>query len=131
MIIGIDAGKNTGIAFNEDGKITRLETLDFWGAISIINEYKTALFVVELPKSKHVWHKGATNRGAIAKTGMNVGSVIREAELIIDYLKLHSINYKSVAPLGKKDADFFKRVTGYVGRTNNHERDAALLTLVV
>ena len=129
IVVGIDPGINTGFAIVENGKIMRLETLSFWAAIDAINSLENALFIVELPKTRHVWHRGASNKSAVLKTGMNVGSCIREAELIIDYLEKTGRNYQQVAPQGKISAAYFNKITGWEGRSNQHTRDAAMLAL--
>jgi len=126
-IIGIDPGKSTGIAIITDGKLTQVSTSDFWGAIDVINDNPGALFVVELSVSKHVWQNNATSKGAIQRTSLNVGSVLREAELLINYLGKKKHEYIIQKPGGKKTKDDFNLITGWTGRTNQHERDAGLL----
>ncbi len=125
--IAVDPGKTTGIAIAVDGELTELITSDFWGAIDIIASNPDALVVVELPANKSVYHKGAKNRGAIERTGVNVGSVIREAELIIKYLHRDNRQYMTKKPSGKVDAKKFMRITGWQGGTNQHVRDAAMM----
>jgi hypothetical protein len=136
-VIGIDPGKETGIAIFDTitGLLENVYSSTFWGAITAIDlliaeslpdKYELCA-IVELPKNKSVWHKGAKYRGAIERTAVNVGSVIREAELIIDYLKNCNIKTITQHPQGKVDADYFKRITGWTGRTNSHSRDAGML----
>ena len=130
LTIGIDPGKSTGIAYAENGKITRLETLSFWGAIKVLENHKHAAIVLELPTNKAVWHNGATSKKAIRRTGVNVGSCIREAELIYEYLVMNEFNYLVVKPQGKIDSKRFNQVTGWQGGSNQHTRDAGVLTLM-
>ena len=124
--IGIDPGKHTGIAIFENGSLTKLYESDFWGCIDAINE-KECFVIVELSTTKHVWHNKATSKGAIQRTGVNVGSCLREAELIVEYLIKNNINYQTQRPKGKVNSDMFKKITGWTKRTNQHTRDAALL----
>ncbi len=126
-VLGIDPGKTTGVALCCDGKIIDLYSTDFWGAIDVFENYADSVVVIELPDTKHVWHNGATTRGAIQRTGVNVGSCIREAELLIQYLIRNRREYVIQKPKGKSDSGWFNRVTGWTGRTNQHERDAGLL----
>lgn len=130
LMIGIDPGKNTGIAICESGKIAKLYTSDFWGAIEAIDTHPDAFIVIELPDTKHVWHNKAKTKGAIQRTGVNVGSVIREAQLLRDYLVRNGREHITQKPTGigkNMNADKFKRLTGWSGRTNEHMRDAAIL----
>ena len=126
-IIGIDPGKNTGLAIAENGQLIKLMTTDFWGAVETIERNADAVIVIELPANKHIFHKGAQARGAIGRTGINVGSVIREAELLIQYLHRNDREHIIQRPQGKKNAAEFKKITGWTGRTNQHERDAAMM----
>jgi hypothetical protein len=129
-VIAIDPGKITGLALCVDGVLKEVLSGNFWDAIDYIKWTPDAFVIVELPNNKHVWHPGAHNRGAIERTGVNVGSAIREAELLIEYLKRNNRQYKTVAPLGKVNAVHFKKITGWEGRTNQHKRDAAIMAFL-
>ncbi len=126
-VIGIDPGKNTGFCVVLNGEISELFTCNFWDAIDQINAHHDAVVVVELPATTHVWHKGAKSRGAIEKTGVNVGSCLREAELIIAYLGKMGRQVIIEKPAGKVDKEQFQSTTGWTGRTNPHTRDAGML----
>ena len=131
--IGIDPGRNTAIAvYNRNtGKIELLKTTDFWGAYDIIlRDYLPDFvhkLVIERPSSNSVWHKMASRRGAIEKTAQNVGSVLREADLLIKRMRDLGYNVVVVDPLGKVNAERFRKITGYELRTNQHERDAGMM----
>ena len=61
---------------------------------------------------------------------MGAGSVKRDSVIWQDALTDWGIPFEMVPPrpgATKWDADTFRRVTGYKGRTSNHARDAALL----
>jgi hypothetical protein len=126
VIIGCDPGSSTGIAIASDGKIVELLTTDFWGAVDIFTAYPNATVVIELPANKHVFHK-ASNENTTQRTGVNVGSCIREAELLIKWLHKESRNYIIQRPKGKLNAEQFKKITGYTKSTNSHTRDAGML----
>lgn len=126
-VIGIDPGRNTAVAICVDGKITDLITTDFWGAVDHLEIHPDATVILELPTTKHVWHNGSTSKKAIQRTGVNVGSCIREAELLRDYLHRNNRQYKTVHPQGKIDKALFKRITGWGKSTNSHTRDAGML----
>jgi hypothetical protein len=125
--IGIDPGKTTGFAYCEAGELKLVISTDFWGCIQLIDDCADATVVVELPNTKHVWHNGATSKRSVQRTGVNVGSCIREAELIVEYLNKKGREYITQKPKGKVNAEMFKRITGWKGPTNQHSRDAALL----
>lgn len=123
--IGIDPGVHTGLAVAEDGKLIRLETLDFWVSYHIvcglIDEHGSLRVVIEVPKTKANWHGSAAAH--------NVGRVCREAELLADGLELAGAQIERVHPPGKMDAATFTRITGWTGRTNEHQRDAGMLAI--
>jgi hypothetical protein len=125
--IGIDPGKNTGIAIAINGKLSELIMTNFWGAVAIIEQNIEAVIVIELPMTRHVWHDKAKTKGAIQGTARRVGSVIREAELLVEYLKIYERTYITQTPQGKKTREQFQRITGWAGSTNSHTRDAGLL----
>lgn len=126
MIIGIDPGKDTGIAYlNEDGTIFNLGTDDFWGAVDVILLFDQMESIelevaIELPSNKHVLP---------GRRGVDVGSVIREAELLVKLLELRDIPHKKYTPLGKISAEKFNLETGWKGKSNPHTRDAARLAI--
>jgi hypothetical protein len=129
--LGIDPGSSTGFAIAEDGNLIVLCTVDFWDAIYNIDSYPDAIVVVELPDTRHIWHTKSVSRAAIGSTGIRVGSCLREAELIIKYLHKKNRDYVIQKPLGKINADEFKCITGWKGKSNQHERDAAMLALSI
>ena len=137
QVIGIDAGKQTGIGVVDGGVLKHVFTTDFWGAIYFIDDHPKALFVVELPRkkdgktNKSVWHNEAKSKKAIQRTGVNVGGVLVQAELIAEYLRRKDYSYITMNPKGKRSAEYFYTLTGWKGRTNQHERDSALLALSV
>jgi len=129
-IIGIDPGVHTGIAICLDGLFTEIYESDFWGAIEAFNKHPDAFVVVELPVNKAVYQKEYMKTATKHKVGVNVGSVIRESELLIKWLHSNKRDYMIHRPKAKKvDDKDFRRVTGWTGRTNQHKRDAALMCL--
>lgn len=135
FLIGIDPGKNTGFAvYNTQEKaFVSCNTYSFWEAVDLLSYYKKFGFCayVELPRNKHVWHSGAKSQNAKNRTAVNVGSVIREAELIVEWLKREQVEHKIVAPKGKVNDAVFRKLTGWTGRTSQHARDAAMMIMGV
>ena len=126
-VIGIDPGMHTGVAFCENGKLINVFETDFWGCIDYLLENPNATVVIEMPPTKHVWHNGAKTKCSIQRTGVNVGSCIREAELLIKWMHRNQRIYVIQKPMGKKNAAQFKQITGWNGRTNQHMRDAGMI----
>jgi len=127
-IIGLDPGKSTGYA-EYNGEEWTVGLMDFWRVVDsvvVYNPSETAV-IVELPSTKAVWHGKGQNSRAMARTGVNVGSVIREAELLVERFISLGYTVVTVHPKGKKTALYVKALTGYKGRTNEHTRDAILL----
>jgi hypothetical protein len=59
-----------------------------------------------------------------------VGSVKRDAQIWEDWCKEQELNYLMIHPAAnatKTKADVFKKRTGWIERTNEHARDAAML----
>lgn len=136
VAIGLDAGTHTGLAVYDrlSGAFLEIKESNFAAVVWHITEtYKRAIIVIELPSNKHVWHKAGGNLAVIQRTAVNVGSILREAELLRDTLaffgKRKGCDYeiRTVHPQGKVDAEKFRRITGHGGRINQHCRDAALL----
>lgn len=133
IIIGIDPGKQTGLAFAIDGKITELCTVDFWTAYDRVRMWAPECVEIHIEDTSDlpVIGRPHTNRHAHGKIGRNVGGVCREAELLISgfrrlgYTVIPHRNKKS----SKMDAKTFNRITGWEGRTNQHQRDAAVLVI--
>jgi len=135
FLIGIDPGKNTGFAAYDTEKkaFVMCNTYSFWETIELLEHYRPQGFLayVELPKTKHVWHSGAKSQNAKNRTAVNVGSVIREAELIVEWLEREEVEHKTVAPKGKVNDAVFRKLTGWTGRTSQHARDAGMLLVGV
>lgn len=130
MIIGIDPGKQTGFAIFGAGEFKMIATLDFWSAFSAVSLYPPEVVhqvIIEVPDTKHVWQKAAATTKSLQRQGVNVGSVIREAELLAGGIERYGYKVKRVNPRKKVDAKTFREYTGYTGSTNQHERDAAML----
>lgn len=128
-VVGVDPGKETGVALVSDGVLEFIDTVDFWTVYlmlgSSFNPQDTRV-VVEVPYNNKNWHG---NGAAVA-----VGGVIRESRLLADGIELLGFDVTRVHPTGrgkKMKHKEFCELTGWRGRTNKHTRDAALLALGV
>jgi len=74
-------------------------------------------------KKQLAWRKGVVAQ----KIAKNVGTNHAVGKLFVDFCKHHEIKYEEVLPKGKIDAKTFWALTGWKPRTNQEERDAAML----
>lgn len=138
IYIGIDTGVNTGVAVWDSRKRSLLlvKTMKIHQAMALVKEYAdnalmngtTVLVRVEDPRQR-VWYKPMT-RDEERKILQGVGSVKRDATIWEDYLKDIGVKFQMVKPspgMTKHTAERFKALTGWKGRTNEHDRDAAML----
>lgn len=134
--IGIDTGTHTGIAvwdckarkFAQIGTFLLHEAIflaqQYIDKASHNNELQRLVFRVEDARQR-TWFG---ERAQYKQQG--AGSVKRDSTIWDDYLKSTGVPYVMVAPkhnATKLDAAKFKALTGYQGKTNEHNRDAAML----
>lgn len=139
IYIGIDPGVNTGFALVRDGK---LETVCSFTAVQaenvILAELKGDEVFVYVEDARLMGaipskyrHKGKD--GQDAKKEQGVGSVKRDSQRWHEWLIHHNIPHMLVSPRANRykkcDADLFKRLTGWEGKSNEHGRDAACLLI--
>lgn len=128
IIIGIDPGKETGLAVydTKTRKIREVFMTDFWGAYEYVNDIIRGMIlekvIIEVPRTKTNWHKKGCDI-----TSANVGGIYREAHLLADGIEKLGVKVVRSHPAGKECAAYIKRLTGYTGRTNEHTRDAIML----
>lgn len=148
MICGIDPSynNNNGIAFWSKGKLSGLASGSFSEMTKLVLAQNPKAIVLEDSRlDKKVLHalaafnaakkKGLTvGISAAAMAGRNVGKLDGACERWVDFAKENGIKLYHVRPSSRRKnvdlkltAKAFKRITGYEGRTNEHERDAAML----
>lgn len=126
-IIGIDTGTKTGYSvWNcKTRSLEAVSCIPIHLAMELVRDAaKRATIKVKFEDARQVrfntdYHKA---QGA--------GSVKRDAAIWEGYLSYLGVDFEAVRPkksLTKWDADYFKRVTGWQGKTNSHGRDAALI----
>lgn len=137
-VIGIDPGVSTGIALmGEGGKLARLETMAIDQAMDLVRELNAAGRVdhaVFEDARLRTWYGGADARQARSGPGIRegIGSVKRDCVIWSEFLGRQGIPFIALKPAAgstKWSAEQFKAATGWVGRTSNHARDAAVLIL--
>jgi len=142
VVIGIDPGVKTGLAVINHGLLEKVMTLDFWNAIKHVEAYLEELkttheidirvYIEDPNLNKPVFDRGQRGRKAL-NIAQKVGSNKRDAQLLIEFCNLRELPVLAVRPVAgpftKMTAEFFKRQTGWNGRTSQHARDAAGLIL--
>lgn len=138
IYIGIDTGVNTGVAVwdNRQRTFLYIGMMKIHQAMEMVKDYQktaseagTKLIVrVEDPRQR-TWYEPMT-REEERKKLQGVGSVKRDATIWEDFLHDLGVSFQMVKPspgMTKHTAERFKALTGWKGRTNEHDRDAAML----
>jgi hypothetical protein len=132
-MIGIDTGVNTGFAVAADrgngGELEQVESLSITQAMekvkALIEEWEIVNVCLYIEDARQrTWFTGGREKA------QGVGSVKRDAQIWEDWCKEQGFKFLMIHPAAnatKKKATDFKRMTGWVGRTNEHARDAAML----
>lgn len=130
IIIGIDPGTHTGVAVYDAANrvLTEVMSMPIHEAMSVVDGTHRA------GRIKMVVYEDARLRTWFGRKGreslQGAGSIKRDCVIWADYLVSLGAPHKAVKPSAgnsKWDAGKFARITGWVGRTNEHGRDAALL----
>lgn len=129
IIVGIDPGVNTGFAAFINGKLVKLQTISPWDIDEELSEWFPDRVVFEDSRlQSHIWTTAST-RAVAANMARKVGQVDAYCALIVGICgrlgkPAHGISPKAK---GKKlNAEQFKHATGWTGKSNQHERDAAM-----
>lgn len=133
--VGIDCGVKTGFAVAEDGVLTRVETLTITKAMDEIKTLRSLYpdLVVRIEDARlRTWFGSADARQAKSGAGVRegVGSVKRDCSIWEQFCIEQDIKFDLVHPAAnvtKTKDTYFKRMTGWAGRTSEHSRDAAML----
>ena len=131
LVIGIDPGKATGTALYRNGELRALRTVAPVEIQALIRGASPDVVMFEDSRlQSRVWTANKLRPGANLKIARDVGRIDAWCELIEATCKPLQIACYGVSPKGKGaklDADQFRQVTGWVERSNQHERDAAMV----
>ena len=128
--VGIDPGVNTGVAL-WDILMQRLDSVQTMMAadalcqVQLMAGHQSIRTVIFEDARLRKWF-GSKGREAL----QGAGSIKRDCQIWEEWLTLHRIPFKAVAPQAgatKWSSEQFQKVTGWQGRTSEHARDAALL----
>jgi hypothetical protein len=137
-IIGIDCGVNTGICVWErpEKHMKYINSLPIHKAMDEVrywNRFAPGQVFVRIEDARlRKWIPRQTNEKWERGVREGAGSVKRDAKIWEDYLTDLGIPFELVPPKNNKtkvNADYFKKLTGYQERTNEHSRDAAMLVV--
>lgn len=140
VIIGIDPGQHCGLAVCQDGRLAWLGTcepfelaawLDGKNIDRLKAGMKMAVVFEDSRLQSYVWNAAGKSRadGAL-RIARNLGQVDAICAMVQAWATFHGVPFISVSPKAKgskMDAATFSRFTGWQGRSNQHERDAAAL----
>jgi hypothetical protein len=130
--IGIDPDVDkSGFAVSVDGKLTSVTTKSFWEIADYLFDHsKTSVVYIEAGwlHAKSNWHGRPGQSKAVGeKISKAVGANHQVGKLMAEYCERNGIEYHLVKPMGKVDAKTFKNTTKWQDRTNQEERDAAMI----
>jgi hypothetical protein len=128
LIVGVDPGTHTGFAIYDGEKFRCVETMTHCAAVvhlQIMAEARSVALVVYEDARLRTWF-GAKGKEAL----QGAGSIKRDCSIWAEWLALWGVPYLAVSPQSKGaklNAEQFRRLTGWEGRTSEHARDAAML----
>lgn len=129
-VVGIDPGANTGVATFEGGNLLALETIAPHEIAAMLQKIQPTRVVFEDSRLlSHTWTQ-VKSRAAALKMARNVGEIDAWCRLITAVCADMGIPAHGISPKGKGaklDAAQFARITGWTGRSNEHDRDAAMV----
>jgi hypothetical protein len=128
LIIGIDPGVKTGLAIwnREHKSMIIIYSSGILQVMKCVLNHKDQVLKVRMEDARKRKWFGKTDREVL----QGAGSIKRDCQIWEEFFELHNISFELVAPKNNKtklDAKLFSKLTGWVGRTNEHERDAAML----
>lgn len=132
LILGIDPGSATGVAVFVDGALRELITVSPLGVLDMVKDRQPARVVFEDSRLvTRLWNaRGKQNIGTALASARSVGQVDRLCSMIVEQCELLGIAAHGISPTAKGaklDAARFKAITGWAARSNQHERDAAMV----
>jgi len=130
ILLGIDPGRNTGMAVIKDGKLDALGTICPLDLMAWLTDVSPDRVIFE--DSRLTSHLFTTNRNqAVAKSmARKVGQVDMVCNLIVEACDRLGIPAHGISPKGKGaklNAAQFKAATGWEGPSNEHGRDSCMV----
>lgn len=135
ILVGVDPGEKTGICYYDPvkKKIQDLVTVkpnNFLRMIEVAIREGYIFYIEDSRKQSHVWSADGKSKGSANKIARDVGRIDMICSLAEDKAKDYGVPIHFISPL-KKGAKLsggpFEVLTGWSKRSNQHERDAAML----
>lgn len=132
IVIGIDPGVNMGWALYSGGKLVTLKTIEpfnFEHNLDLYIEEPVFIAFEDSRLQSHVWLP-SQSKGVAANIARKVGMVDAWCYMIERVCETYDVAYMRISPKAKGEklnAEDFKRITGWKGKSNQHERDAAMV----
>ena len=129
ILIGIDPGKNTGLAVIKDGKLVRCETMLIHEALKELEGFGPDYVEYDI----RVIVEDARKRSGRPEAAQGAGSVKRDSTIWEDFLQDLKISFKMIAPRKNgtrfRDEIFWAKYPYWSKRTSVHSRSAANLLI--
>jgi len=138
VLIGIDPDvKLSGIAICTEFKSLYLKNLTFFELFEELTKFKrhnylsVEIYIEAGWLNKSNWHKVINGSSNInAQIGQRTGANHETGKKIVEMCEYLGLKYNLIKPTKTKvDAITFNKVTNYKGRTNQEQRDAAMLVV--
>lgn len=131
LVIGIDPGTRTGIAWRVDSQQMQVATKSLYDAMELITDLvkrygvaHTRVWIEDARQNSPVFDRGQSH-AATLKIAQNVGSVKRDTGLLEEHCKRQGVTPLMVRPSSSKwSARMMLAATG-IARCSQHARDAA------
>ena len=130
MIIGIDPDlKKSGVAILGDS--LALKTMTFAETVDLFRSQQDQIKKVVIEAgwlNKKANFRSTHSKRVDEQISKRVGENHATGKLLVEMAKSFNLNAVEVRPTrAKKNAEEFKRITGWQGRTNQEQRDAGML----
>jgi len=130
QVLGIDPGVNTGTALYVNGKLLSLQTIQPIDIQDCIKRSFSDLIVFEDSRLQSAVWVPSKNKAVANNIARKIGQVDALCFLIEETCNRWEIKFMRVSPKAKgskMNAEDFNKLTGYTARSNQHERDAAMV----
>ena len=135
IVIGIDPGQHTGLAVwdTTNRQFLDIRCCNIVAAMDYLNDIRKArgIFLVVFEDArKRKWIPRERDIRQLKGRAMGAGSVKRDCAIWEEWCMARNVQYIAASPkqgMTKLTDAYFRGITGYDRRTNEHGRDAAML----
>jgi hypothetical protein len=130
QVIGIDPGVHTGVAIFTNGKLLSLQTIQPIDIQDCVKRSFADLIVFEDSRLQSAVWVPSKNKAVANNIARKIGQVDALCSLIEETCNRWEIKFMRVSPKAKgakMNSEDFNLFTGWEHRSNQHERDAAMV----